>query len=140
MTDDCVFCAIVDGDIPSYTVYEDESAYAFLDANPLVAGHTLVIPKNHHERLNDMSGAELTALNSALGEVLPAVERAVEASGTTVAINNGEDAGQVVPHAHWHVVPRYADDGHGTIHSLFPGGDLSDDEMAEIAAAARDAL
>ncbi|WP_439027820.1 HIT family protein [Haloarchaeobius sp. DT45] len=131
--DDCIFCQIVAGDIPSRTVYEDEHAFAFLDVNPLAPGHTLVIPKAHHETLGDLPADEGAAVFSALHELVPVVEDAVDADGSTVAFNNGEAAGQEVPHVHAHIVPRFDDDGHGPIHALFDGpGELSDDELDDI--------
>jgi histidine triad (HIT) family protein len=131
---DCIFCQIVAGEIPGRIVYEDEHALAFLDANPLARGHTLVIPKNHHERLDDIPSKEATALYGALHQLVPAVEAAVDAPATTVAFNNGEAAGQEVPHTHAHVVPRFEGDGGGPIHSMFGSRpDLSDDELDDIA-------
>ena len=133
--DDCVFCRIVDGEIPSHTVHEDEHTYAFLDANPLSLGHTLVVPKTHHERLNDMPAALAGEVMETLHAVVPAVEAAVDADATTVAFNDGESAGQEVPHVHGHVVPRSPDDGGRPIHALFaerPATD--DDELAAVAA------
>lgn len=140
MSEDCIFCRIVDGEIPSYTVYEDEAVFAFLDANPLAPGHTLVIPKVHHERLNDVPAAEAGDLYAAVHELVPAVEAAVDAPATTVAFNNGEAAGQEVPHVHAHIVPRTEGDGGGPIHSMFGSRpDLADDELADIAEAIDDA-
>jgi histidine triad (HIT) family protein len=136
MSDDCIFCSIVDGEIPGRIVHEADDAIAFLDANPLARGHTLVIPKNHHERLDDVPAEEATGLYETLHDVVPAVEDAVDAPATTVAFNNGEAAGQEVPHVHAHVVPRFEGDGGGPIHSLFGDRpDLSDDELDEIEAA-----
>ena len=139
MSEDCIFCAIVDGDIPGRIVDESEAAIAFLDANPLAAGHTLVVPKAHHERLNDVPDDEATELYAAIHRVVPAVEDAVDARATTVAFNNGEFAGQEVPHVHCHVVPRFEDDGNRPIHSIFgasPG--LSDDDLDAVAASIED--
>ncbi|MFD1646704.1 HIT family protein [Haloarchaeobius litoreus] len=132
--EDCIFCQIVAGDIPSRTVYEDEHAFAFLDVNPLAPGHTLVIPKSHHETLGELPDEGSAALAAAVHEVAPAVEAAMDADATTVACNNGEAAGQEVPHVHYHVVPRYEGDGYGPIHALFDGPtDVSDDELDDIA-------
>ncbi|MXR51659.1 HIT domain-containing protein [Halovenus sp. WSH3] len=138
MSDDkTIFEQIVDGEIPSFTVYEDETTYAFLDANPLAPGHTLVIPKHPYERLNDMPADEAGDVFGVISELAPAVEAAVGADASTVAVNNGEEAGQEVPHVHWHIIPRFADDSVGPIHRLFDGADLDDDEMEEIAAEIR---
>ncbi|MUV90773.1 HIT domain-containing protein [Halapricum sp. CBA1109] len=139
MSEDCIFCSIVDGEIPSRTVYEDDTVLAFLDANPLAPGHTLVIPKTHYERLNDVPAATASELYARLHELVPAVEDAADAPASTVAFNNGEAAGQEVPHVHAHVVPRTADDGGGPIHGVFGSRpDLSDDELDALADAIRD--
>jgi histidine triad (HIT) family protein len=136
--EDCVFCGIVRGDIPGRTVHEDENVLAFLDANPLARGHTLVVPKDHHGRVRDLPEAERDAVFSALGRLAPVVEDAVDADGTTIGINDGEAAGQEVPHVHGHVVPRFEGDGGGAVHSIVrTRPDLSDEEMDEVAAAIR---
>ncbi|MBV0925690.1 HIT family protein [Halomicroarcula limicola] len=136
---DCIFCQIVAGDIPSRTVYEDDTVLAFLDANPLARGHTLVIPKSHHETLGELPSDIGSDVFAALHELTPAVEAAVDADGSTVAFNNGEEAGQEVPHVHGHIVPRFAGDGGRPIHSLFGSRpDLSEDELDDIAAAIED--
>ena len=131
---ECIFCAIVDGEIPSRTVYETDEVLAFLDVNPLAEGHTLVIPKAHHERLTDMPESLSVEVMDALYHVTEAVEAAVGAEATTVAFNNGEAAGQEVPHVHGHVIPRWAGDGGGPIHAV--AGDrpeLSEDELDDVA-------
>ena len=133
MSEDCIFCQIVAGDIPGRTVYEDDTVLAFLDANPLSPGHTLVIPKAHHERLNDTPADVAGAVMSTLHELVPAVEAAVDAPASTVAFNNGEVAGQEVPHVHGHIVPRFEDDGGRPIHALVNDRpDLTDDELDDI--------
>lgn len=129
-----IFSQIVAGDIPARVVYEDETTLAFLDANPLAPGHTLVIPKEEYERLNDVPDDVATDLYATLHRVVPAVEEAVDADATTVAFNNGEAAGQEVPHVHGHVVPRFEGDGGGPIHAVAGDTpDLSDNELDEIA-------
>jgi len=138
MSEQTIFEQIVAGEIPSYTIYEDEQTYAFLDANPLAPGHTLVIPKEPYERLNDMPPELIGKVFSVAGEVASAVEAAVDAPATTLAINNGEEAGQEVPHVHLHIIPQFEDDDSRPIHTLFRGADLSDEEMEEIAATIRD--
>jgi hypothetical protein len=97
MSEDCIFCSIVAGDIPGRVVYEDEDTLAFLDANPLAAGHTLVVPKEHYERMNDLPAGVAGAIGEAIATVAPAVESAVDAPASTIAYNNGEAAGQEVP-------------------------------------------
>ncbi len=130
-----IFSQIVDGEIPARIVYEDETTVAFLDANPLAPGHTLVIPKDEYERVNDVPEGVATDLYATIHRMVPAVEDAVDADATTVAFNNGEAAGQEVPHVHCHIVPRFEDDDAGPIHAMFgQRPELDDDELDEIAA------
>ncbi|MFB6166106.1 MAG: HIT family protein [Haloarculaceae archaeon] len=134
MPDDCIFCQIVAGEIPSHTVYEDDDVLAFLDANPLAPGHTLVIPKEHHEKLEDLPEDLATELYGAMHDLVPAIEAAVDAPASNVGVNNGEQSGQEIPHVHFHVVPRFEGDGGRPFHAV--GGsapDLDDDELAAIA-------
>lgn len=139
-SDDCIFCRIVDGEIPARTVHEDETTLAFLDANPLSRGHTLVIPKAHHERLQDIPDDLAADVFATLHGLVGPIERAVDADAATVAFNNGEAAGQEVPHAHGHVIPRFEDDGGGPIHGIVgERPELSDEELDDIAAAISDA-
>ena len=139
MSDDCIFCSIVAGEIPSRTVYEDDDVSAFLDANPLAPGHTLVIPKTHHEHVQDVPNDLASDVFSVMHRLVEPVESAVDADGSTVAFNNGEAAGQEVPHVHGHIVPRFDDDGGGPIHSIFGARpDLNDDELDDIAASVSD--
>jgi histidine triad (HIT) family protein len=141
MSSECIFCGIVDGEIPSHTVYEDEETVAFLDANPLSPGHTLVIPREHHERLNDVPSETASALYETLHRVVPAVEASVDAPATTVAFNNGPVAGQEVPHVHGHVVPRFEGDGGRPIHALVDDRpDLAEAELERIADDVADGL
>lgn len=137
MSEETIFTQIVAGEIPSYTVYEDETTYAFLDVNPLAPGHTLVIPKEPYERLNDMPTDLVGDVFETTGLIADAVEKAVDAPATTIAINNGEAAGQEVPHVHVHIVPQFEDGTTKPIHTLFEGVDLDDDELAQIAEAIR---
>jgi histidine triad (HIT) family protein len=137
MSDETIFTQIIEGEIPSYTLYEDETTYAFLDANPLTPGHTLVVPKDPYERLEDMPEDLAGDVFSTAATLSPAIEEAVDASATTLAINNGEDAGQEVPHIHLHIVPQFEESDAKSVHLLFDGADLDDDEMASIAESIR---
>lgn len=139
MSDDCIFCSIVAGDIPARTVYETDEVVAFLDANPLARGHTLVIPKTHVARVGDLDADRASVLFDAVAELTPRIQAAVDADAANVGINDGEAAGQEVPHVHAHVIPRFEGDGGAPIHAV--GGarpDLSDDELDGIAAAIAD--
>jgi histidine triad (HIT) family protein len=140
MSEDCIFCSILEGEIPSYEVYEDNETYAFLDANPLGRGHTLVIPKDHAETLSDVEGGG-AAVFETVRKIAPRVADAVDAPAYNLGLNNGEEAGQEVPHAHMHIVPRFEGDGGGPIHALQPSPpSIDDDEMSEIHAEVSDAV
>ena len=130
---DCIFCRIVDGDIPARVIHETDETLAFLDVNPLAPGHTLVIPKAHHETIGDLPADLASAVFETLHEVTPAIEKAVDADASNVAFNNGRAAGQEVPHVHGHVIPRFVDDGGDPVHAIAGDPpDLSDDEMEEL--------
>jgi len=111
MTEDCIFCKIVRGEIPSSKVYEDENIFAFLDIAPVHKGHTLVIPKEHFETILDIPEEELKELILAVKKIAIAVEKSVGADGFVITMSNKKAAGQVVPHAHFHIIPRFEDDG-----------------------------
>jgi histidine triad (HIT) family protein len=129
-----IFSQIVEGEIPARVVYEDETTMAFLDANPLAPGHTLVIPKDEYERLNDVPDDLAAGLYATLQKVIPAVEEAVDAPASNVAFNNGEAAGQEVPHVHGHIIPRFDGDGGNPIHAIAGSPpNLDDDELDDIA-------
>jgi histidine triad (HIT) family protein len=106
---DCIFCKIISQEIPSEIVYEDENTLAFLDINPINLGHTLVIPKQHHENIFDVPEE---ILNNTM-KVLQKVARSVDeiSDGINVGQNNRPAAGQIVNHIHFHVIPRFEKDG-----------------------------
>ena len=134
MAEDCPFCQIVNGAIPARTVHETDAVQAFLDANPLTRGHTLVVPKRHHGRVADMPSEDRDAVFETLGRLAPTVGAAVDADGVTVGMNDGDAAGQEVPHVHGHLVPRFDGDGGGAIHSIVRTmPDLSDRQLDDIA-------
>lgn len=107
MKNDCVFCAIAAGEIPSFKVYEDELVLAYLDINPFSKGHTLVIPKEHSTGLLDTSDETLSALISRVRKVAAHLKSVLSCDGFNILQNNGEAAGQTVMHIHFHIVPRY---------------------------------
>lgn len=104
---DCVFCAIVAGQIPSTKVYEDERAYAFLDINPGSEGHMVVVPKAHSTDIRELDAADLTAVFSAAQLLTKRAYEVLECDGVNVINNCGAPAGQTVFHTHVHVIPRY---------------------------------
>ena len=105
MSKDCIFCKIIEGEIPGNVVYEDEKVIAFLDANPVSKGHTLVVPKEHVETIHEAEG--MNFMWDAIIKVSNAVKKAFDAKGMNIDQNNGEVAGQEVMHMHFHVTPRY---------------------------------
>lgn len=109
--EDCIFCKIIKGEIPSAKLFEDNDVLAFLDIMPANKGHTLVIPKKHYELLTDIPNKELSRLMEELKRITEAVIKATNAEGFNVFMNNKKIAGQLVPHAHFHIVPRFTDDG-----------------------------
>jgi len=111
--DDCIFCRIIAGEIPSAKVYEDENCYAFLDIGPLAWGHTLIVPRKHVERITEMSAEETATLMSVVPRLAKAVLDATGAEGLNVLQNNGAVSGQAVPHLHVHLIPRDPGDGLG---------------------------
>ena len=107
MKNDCIFCAIAEGEIPSFKVYEDELVLAYLDINPFAKGHTLVIPKRHAAGLLDADDELLAALVVRVKKIAAHVKDALGCDGFNILQNNGEAAGQTVRHVHFHIVPRY---------------------------------
>lgn len=129
---DCIFCKIVEGKIPSRKITETEKSLAFLDAFPLTKGHTLVIPKKHYVKIQEMSKED----NSDLFEVVRILTGKIDhlAPSSLVAIHNGKESGQEVPHVHVHIIPRNIDDFVGPVHSMFnKKPKLTNDEFNNIA-------
>ena len=107
--DNCIFCRIVSGDIPSSKVYEDDEVLAFLDISQATKGHTLVIPKQHVRNVLEMDEDAASTVFSRVPKIARALKKATGASGMNIIANNEEIAGQTVFHAHIHLVPRYGD-------------------------------
>ncbi|MCM2676670.1 HIT family protein [Alkalicoccobacillus plakortidis] len=103
----CIFCSIIAGDIPSKKIYEDEHTYAFFDISQVTKGHTLVVPKNHHENLFDLPESELNHVYQSVQKVGHALKETFSPAGLNLVNNNGEAAGQTVFHYHVHLIPRY---------------------------------
>ena len=108
---DCIFCKIASGQIPSAKIYEDEVVVAFLDIAPISDGHTLVMPRQHFEKVHSCPPELLAQIWTRLGKIAGAVASAVGSDGYNILCNNGRAAGQVVDHLHFHIVPRKTDDG-----------------------------
>lgn len=108
---DCLFCKIVRGELPSYTVYENERTLAFLDIHPTNPGHTLVIPKQHTKNIFEISQGDWAALSETVRMLAGKIESAVGADGINIMMNNREHGGQIIHHAHVHIIPRFKNDG-----------------------------
>ncbi len=127
--EECIFCKIVKDELPSYKVYEDEKTLAFLDVNPINIGHTLVMPKNHAPTITEAQEDDLLALTMALKKVIGAIERGLGVENLNVFVNQGKDAGQLVPHLHYHIVPRHMGDG---VKFEVPQRKLSEEEFTDV--------
>lgn len=113
---ECIFCKIVAGDVPADIVYDDNDTLAFLDINPINPGHILVIPKEHHEHMFETPNALLEKLITVSKLVGNAAWQAVDADGMNLGCNTKDAGGQEIPHTHFHVMPRFIDDGHTMWH------------------------
>ena len=126
---DCIFCRIIKGDIPCAKVYEDERVISFLAATPINAGHSLVLPKIHCETLFEISEEDLLACTLASQKIGAAVFKATKASGLNFIQNNYRSAGQIVDHIHFHLIPRFHQDG---FMGSLPGKPCRQDEMDKV--------
>ncbi len=124
--DDCIFCKLANGDIPTNTIYEDDDFRVFLDAGPATRGHCLIVPKEHFDNLETLD-------DSVAGKVMPLAKKMMKLlkeklswDGFNVVQNNGEIAGQTVFHFHTHLIPRYKDDGQKI---LWKPGKPTDEEL-----------
>ena len=128
---DCIFCKIVSKEIPTKILVETESCIGFLDAFPLAKGHALVIPKCHYEKLQDLPININTEVFSTVHSLISKVDSLTGA--TLVAVHNGKQSGQEIPHVHIHLIPRSKDDSAGAVHSMFSKKpDLSESEIEEL--------
>lgn len=115
---DCLFCKIIQGEVANYTVYEDENVLAFLDIFPHAQGHTVVIPKRHFETYFDLSEAELVQLSVGVKKAMEKIQTVLKPDGYNIGWNHKPAGGQVIPHLHVHIFPRYEGDGGGSMHSI----------------------
>ncbi len=108
---DCVFCKIVKGKLPTNKIYEDGNFLAILDINPVNPGHSLLMIKNHHKNIYETPDEILCKIGPVLKKISNAVKDGVGADGINIIMNNEEISGQMIPHTHLHVIPRFANDG-----------------------------
>ncbi len=134
---ECIFCRIVAGEVPADKVLDDEAGIAFLDIGPVAEGHTLLIPRKHAETLADMSEEDAAGLLRNLPRLGRAVQSATGCEGVNVLQNNGSIAGQLVPHVHFHIIPRSPGD---EFHFNWPAGAYTEGRIDELAAAIREHL
>ena len=128
---DCIFCKIVNGEIKSRLIMESKNSIAFLDAFPVTKGHTLVIPKTHYGKIQDMTQDDSADLFRVVYEVVPKIDKIT--GSTLLAIHNGKESGQEIPHVHVHLIPRQSSDHAGPVHRMFDSGpNLSDEELDEL--------
>lgn len=124
--ENCIFCKILDGKIPSTTVYEDDSFKAILDAGPAARGHVIILPKNHAANLFELSDEDASKIMVVAKKIAIAIKETYHCDGVNVLQNNGEAAGQSVFHLHVHVIPRFEGDT-DTINIGWKPGDMPDD-------------
>lgn len=108
--EECIFCKIVNGKIPSAKVYEDRGIISFLDIMPANRGHCLIVPKEHYETFLDISDEDLKNLIVAAKKVAKALSLSIGNGSYNIVMNNGKEAGQIVAHAHLHIIPRFKGD------------------------------
>ena len=132
----CIFCDILSGKRTGHFIYEDNEHVAFLDKYPIDVGHSLVIPKNHHERITDMNADSVGALFMVVQKVAKAILSATDADAFSLGQNNGRAAKQIIPHVHVHIIPRYNHKG-----TVWTKRSISDDsELAVLAKKIRDSI
>lgn len=132
MHNNCLFCSIIAGDIPSAKIFENDEVYAFLDINPCTKGHTLLIPKYHAETLLELPAEYGPSLLDATKIIGNALMQELGATGFNSVQNNFTSAGQVIFHAHWHIIPRHDDD---KLFDIPQGKYASNEEMVGLAQA-----
>ncbi len=131
--DECIFCKIIKGEIPNHTILEDDNFLAFLDIQPRAKGHTVVIPKKHAERLTDLSDEDTAGILPFVKKTAAKLQEKLSPDGFNIGWNDGKAAGQVVPHLHIHILPRWSEDGGGNMHSIVNNpGDVEVEEIIKL--------
>ncbi len=125
----CIFCSIVDGEIPAFRVYEDDDHVAFLDIFPAASGHTLVIPKKHSADIHEITASEYGALASRAKSVADLIQERLTTDGVTIMQMNKAAGWQSVFHTHFHVIPRFTAD---SLNQPWKPTAASQDELTEI--------
>ena len=133
---DCLFCKIVAREIPAQIVYEDAETLAFLDINPVNPGHTLIVPKKHSADVLEIDESEWQKVMKTVRNVTHAIEKSLKPSGINLGMNNKSGAGQLIFHAHVHIMPRFPNDGH----ELWKGKPYAEGEFEKMGERLRAAL
>ncbi len=129
----CIFCDIVAGKVKAYFVYEDKTHVAIMDKYPIQKGHTLVMPRDHHEKITDMNTEHVSVLFSKVPVIARAILEVTGADGFNIGQNNGRAANQIIPHVHVHIIPRYSAIGTGWTKRMIP----NEEDLADLAAKIR---
>ncbi len=135
--DDCLFCKMVAGQIPVTKIYEDDIVLAFLDIGPISDGHTLVIPKQHFDRLHNCPPELLAKVSSRLVKIANVIVTAMDSEGYNLLCNNGRAAGQIIEHLHFHIIPRNSGDG---LFGSWPSYEYQQGKIEQIAVKIRENL
>lgn len=122
--ENCIFCKILAGEIPSTAVYEDDDFKAILDVNPAARGHVIILPKNHAANIYELPDEDASKIMVVAKTIATAIEKAYHCDGVNILQNNGEAAGQTVFHLHVHVIPRFKGD---TVNIGWKQGDMPED-------------
>ena len=133
---DCLFCNIVNGKQEGHIIFEDESHIAIMDKYPIQQGHTLVIPKTHHEKVIDMSSDEISELFIRVPIIVRGILEVTGAEGFNIGQNNGRAANQIIPHVHVHIIPRYQKTGNPWARRMI----ATDKELEDLASKIRKCL
>lgn len=129
--DDCIFCKLANGEIPTATLYEDNDFRVILDLGPASKGHALIIPKEHYDNLYELDDETASKVLVIARKIITRMTEALGCDGYNIVQNNGEAAGQTVNHFHMHLIPRYKDDKVGLGWNM---GELTDEDKEEILA------
>jgi len=129
----CIFCKIINRELPSYTIFEDELFVAFLDISPASDGHVLIVPKRHIQDIYGLTEEESAALMPLAQKIAGKINSTLSPDGLNILQNNGKAAGQDVFHYHLHVIPRYSGDAASARHPFFPRTSASQEELGKLA-------
>ena len=125
--DDCIFCKLANGEIPTNALYEDDIVKVIFDASPAAKGHVLILPKEHFDNIYELDDDTAAHVFKVAAKISKAYKKALDFDGLNIVQNNGEVAGQTVFHFHMHLIPRYSEDSRPML--TFAETSISDEEM-----------